>query len=192
MRAGVRLALAALGVVASLAAASGRAQDAQAALAALERGGHVLVMRHAQTVPGTGDPPGFRLGDCSTQRNLSDGGREDARRVGERLRSAGVKLDRVLSSAWCRCVDTARIAFGTVEVWAPLNSFFDDRGTEPRQTRELRARVAAFRGEGNLALVTHQVNIAALTGEFLGSGEALVLEPAGESFRLVGRLPPPR
>ena len=89
-------------------AVAARAQaPADPAWAALRAGGAVVVLRHAQTVPGIGDPPGFRLQDCSTQRNLSEEGRQQARRLGETLRRAGVKVDEVLSSRWCRCLDTA-------------------------------------------------------------------------------------
>jgi phosphohistidine phosphatase SixA len=81
----------------------------------LLRGGRqVVVMRHAVTTPGVGDPPGFRLGDCPTQRNLTDAGRDDARRVGAAFRSRGIPVGRVLSSRWCRCLETAQLAFGRV------------------------------------------------------------------------------
>jgi broad specificity phosphatase PhoE len=160
-----------------------------AAWVALRAGGHVLIVRHAQTVPGIGDPPGFRLDDCATQRNLSEAGRAQSKAMGERLAAAGVRVDEVLSSAWCRCLDTARLAFGRASAYEPLNSFFGGRGAEPRQTAALLERVRAWKGPGTLALVTHQVNVTALTGEVPGMGEALVLAPGGASgFRLVGRI----
>jgi phosphohistidine phosphatase SixA len=161
-----------------------------AAWAALKSGGHVLIVRHAQTVPGIGDPPGFRLDDCATQRNLSDAGRAQAKAMGERLAAAGVRVDEALSSAWCRCLDTARLAFGRATPYEPLNSFFDRRATEPRQTAALRERVRTWQGAGTLALVTHQVNITALTGEVPAMGEAIVLAPGGAAgFSVVGRIP---
>jgi phosphohistidine phosphatase SixA len=148
-------------------------------------------MRHAVTVPGVGDPPGFRLDDCATQRNLSDTGRGDARRIGETFRARGVPIGRVLSSRWCRCLETARLAFGTVEPWPPLDSFFDDRSREPEQTRVVRQLVGERPATGNLILVTHQVNIAALTGIFPAPGELIVLTPqGGGTFRAAGRLSP--
>ena len=163
------------------------------ALAELAAGGRVLLLRHAATTPGIGDPAGFRLGDCATQRNLSDAGRDAARALGARLAAAGVTIGPVLSSGWCRCLDTATLAFGRAERWPPLDSFFDDRRTEPTQTAEVRARIAAWRGPGTLVLVTHMVNIAAITGESTAMGEALVLAPAPASrhaagFERVGRL----
>ncbi|HEX4886352.1 MAG TPA: histidine phosphatase family protein [Casimicrobiaceae bacterium] len=166
------------------------AASADAAWSALAAGGHVLIVRHAQTEPGVGDPPQFRRGECATQRNLSEQGREQARAMGRRLRDAGVRIDAVLSSSWCRCLDTARLAFGRAEAYAPLDSFFGDRAGEPAQTAALRERIRAHQGPGTLALVTHQVNITALAGEFAGMGEALVLAPGGPGgFRLVGRIP---
>jgi len=168
----------------------GTAAAQDAALAALRGGGHVLIMRHSTTVPGVGDPSNFRLGDCATQRNLSDEGRVEATRFGARLRDAGIGFERVLSSAWCRCEETARLAFGSAEPWPPLNSFFNDRSTAEAQTAQIRSRVAGWKGPGNLALVTHQVNIQALTGEPVRQGEAMVLRPATGGFQLVGRIAP--
>lgn len=162
---------------------------ADAAWAALRAGGHVLIVRHAQTEPGVGDPPGFRRDDCATQRNLSEAGRAQARRMGQALRDAGVVADEVLSSSWCRCLDTATLAFGRAGRFAALDSFFDDRGAAPAQTAALRERVRAHRGPGTLVLVTHQVNITALAGEVPAMGEALVLAPGGpQGFAVVGRI----
>lgn len=153
----------------------------------LRAGGVAILLRHAQTVPGLGDPPGFRLGDCATQRNLSEEGRRQSRRIGAALEAQGVRVERVLSSQWCRCLDTARLAFPqhAVEAFPALNSFFDDRSTEPGQTRETRERIASIRPPANVAFVTHHVNILALTGLAVGAGEAvLLLSPD----RILGRL----
>jgi len=159
--------------------------------ALLKGGGQVVLMRHAATDPGVGDPPGFRLEDCATQRNLSSEGRDEARRVGEAFRARGIPIGRVLSSQWCRCLETARLAFGTVEPWPPLNSFFKDRSREAEQTQAVRQLVGERPAEGNLVLVTHQVNISALTGLFPAQGELIVLAPQGHgTFRVVGRLSP--
>ena len=113
-------------------------------LAELAKPGRVLMLRHAEA-PGVGDPPGFRLDDCGTQRNLDDSGRRQARALGARLANAGVAAARVYSSQWCRCLETARLAFPkvTVEPYPALNSFFEDRSTESQQTREAAARIAA-------------------------------------------------
>jgi broad specificity phosphatase PhoE len=142
----------------------------------LREGGCVVLMRHAQTDPGVGDPPNFKLGDCSTQRNLSEAGREQARRVGAAFLRERVKLDQVRSSAWCRCVDTAMLAFKQNTVWPPINSFFGTSGQD-EQTRTVLAAVQGWQAPRNLMLVTHQVNVTALTGEFLAMGEVFVTRP---------------
>lgn len=150
--------------------------------ARLRAGGLVLVMRHASTVDGLGDPPGFRMGDCSTQRNLSDGGRAEARRVGERLRREGVPIAQVYSSPWCRCRETATIAFGTAEVWDPLSSFFDVPDREPEYGERVRKRIASYvrkPPKGNVVMVTHNVNIAALTKLSVGPAEIVIVKPDG-------------
>jgi len=156
-------------------------------LTELRAGGCVVLLRHAQTVPGIGDPPGFRLHDCTTQRNLSEQGREQARRLGEVLAQARVPLGPVRSSRWCRCLDTGRLAFGRVEPWPVIDSFFADRATESVQTAALRDWVLTWGGPDNAMLVTHQVNITALTGAFVGMGEALVLRPGAGVLRTIGR-----
>jgi broad specificity phosphatase PhoE len=159
----------------------------EAAWSALRDRG-VLVLRHAETEPGIGDPPGFRLDDCSTQRNLSLAGRAQSAAVGRVLAEQRVSVARIESSQWCRCLDTARLAFPAlkVEPTPSLNSFFDDRSTETEQTRALRARIAAWRGPGTLVLVTHQVNITALAGRSTAVGEGVVLQSDGAGLRVVG------
>lgn len=149
--------------------------------ALLRQGGNIVLMRHAQTVPGVGDPPGFAIGDCRTQRNLSDAGRADAARIGEDFRKRGIPVAEVLSSRWCRCVDTAKLAFGTVRTATMLDSMFNDRerGGEEK-LRELYAFLARRPATtGNLVLVTHAQNISALTGESVASGEMLVARLEG-------------
>jgi len=155
------------------AAQSASAQDALDAARAADS--HIL-MRHA-IAPGTGDPAAFRLGDCSTQRNLSDEGRAQARRIGDRLREAGVAIDLVLASQWCRSTETAEfLGFGPVMAAPELNSFFADRGKGAAQTDALKARLAELDAAGRkAAVVSHQVNITALTGIYPASGEIVVI-----------------
>lgn len=154
----------------------------------LREGGLVVMMRHA-TAPGVGDPPGFRLGDCATQRNLSAEGRAEARRIGEAFRRNRVPIDEVRSSEWCRCRETAELAFGRYTAWPQINSFFDDRSAEPQQTAATRALMAGWKGKGNLVLVTHQVNISAASGSFASPGGIVVLQPAGAGrLEVVGGL----
>nr|WP_201830178.1 histidine phosphatase family protein [Microvirga zambiensis] len=163
----------------------------EAAWQALRDGDTVALFRHARA-PGTGDPPQFRLEDCSTQRTLSAEGRRQAETIGEQFRIRQVPVEQVLSSRWCRALDTARLAFrGLTEPFPPLDSFFVGREREEAQTRAVRERIEAWRSPGVLVLVTHQVNITALTGIFPEEGEALVLKPkAGSGFDLVGRVRP--
>lgn len=155
--------------------------------------GHIVVFRHANA-PGGGDPPGLKLGDCSTQRNLDDAGRAQARRIGEQFRRRGVKVGAVLTSQWCRARDTAELAFpGMARDDPSFNSFFDDRSREPAQTAQARATLARWRGPGVLVVTTHQVNISALTGVYPASGEGVVLAPDGSQpggVRVLGRVRP--
>jgi len=141
----------------------------------LQQGGNVVLIRHAQTIPGYGDPPGFRLNDCKSQRYLSENGREQSQRIGERFRKENIPIGPVLSSEWCRCYETAQLAFGTYELWPPLNSFFENYSTRDQQTKIVAERIASFTEKQNLILVTHQVNITALTGETISQGEGVVV-----------------
>lgn len=147
--------------------------------ARLRAGACVVVLRHARTDPGIGDPPGFRLDRCSTQRNLSAEGRAQAERIGQWFKSRGLEPSAVQSSAWCRCKDTADLAFGRHKVWPALNSFFGESRTRDTQTAQLRAALKAMPAGKFEVWVTHQVNMTALTGEGMVMGEALVLDVTG-------------
>ena len=154
-------------------------------------GGQVILMRHAVTTPGVGDPTGFKLDDCSTQRNLTDAGREDAPRVGATFRARAIPVGRVLSSPWCRCLETARLAFGAAEPWAPLSNLFDNRAAETEQLRALRDLAGRQPTAGNVVLITHGSVVLRLTGIQPAPAELVVLTPEGSSrFRVAGRLTP--
>jgi phosphohistidine phosphatase SixA len=156
--------------------------------AALAEGG-VALLRHA-LAPGTGDPPGMRLDDCSTQRNLSDAGREQARAIGAAFRARGIASADVATSAWCRAGETAALlGLGPVRHEPALDSFFGRAATQAERDGML-ALVAGWRGPGARVLVTHQVNVTLLTGIIPPSGGGVVLRPdqAG-GFAQVGRLP---
>lgn len=160
-----------------------------AAWQALRHGG-ILLLRHA-TAPGGGDPPGMRLDDCATQRNLDDAGRTQARRIGVMLRAAEVDVGSVLASAWCRTRETAEIAFpGRVVLEPAFNSFFANSCAGPEQTAAARAILRAWSGPGALIVSTHQVNITALTGIVPASGEGVVLRKEGDILTTVGRIRP--
>jgi len=159
----------------------------------LRGGGQVLFVRHASTVPGVGDPPGFRLEDCRTQRNLSEEGRNEAHRRGELLRRQKVPIGSVVSSQWCRCIDTAQLAFGRVdERWSALNNLFGRSANAAAQVTAMRPRISAYRGKGNLVLVSHGSTTLALTGVSPQQGQIIVLSPGGpDGFKVAGRLGPP-
>ena len=155
----------------------------------LQGGGVTVLMRHAATDPGIGDPPGFTLNRCATQRNLSDAGRQDARRIGAAFRLHGVAPGAVWSSRWCRCLDTARLAFGRVAPEPGLDSMFnDDEISAAAKLRSLRARLAARRDRTPLVLVTHDVNIRALTGQSLAPGEMVLTRLRDGKLEVIGRL----
>lgn len=159
----------------------------------LRQGGNIVLIRHAQTVPGVGDPSGFVLGDCRTQRNLSDKGRADAARIGAEFHRRGIPVAEVLSSRWCRCVDTANVAFGKVRTATMLDSMFNDpERSDEEKLRELYAYLARRPASaGNLVLVTHAQNISALTGESVASGEILVVRLDGpRKLKLLHRAAP--
>jgi phosphohistidine phosphatase SixA len=165
-----------------------------AAWAALKKPSAIVLFRHA-LAPGGGDPPGFKAGDCSTQRNLSDEGKLQAQRIGQTLRDRGVKVQAVWHSVWCRTRDTAQLAFPDMREPAlkpepAFNSFFSDRSTEPAQTAAARALLLNWRGSGALVVVTHQVNITQLTEIFPQSGEGIVIERSGKQLRVIGRIMP--
>ena len=146
----------------------------------LRTGGCAVLIRHAQTVAGVGDPPGFRVDMCSTQRNLSEDGRAQARRIGQWFQSLGLKPRAVQSSAWCRCKDTADLAFGRHVVWPALNSTFGNRDMQAAQTAQLRTALARIPAGQFEVWVTHQVNMTALTGEGMVMGEGLVVNAQGK------------
>ena len=156
----------------------------------LKQGGQVVLMRHALTTPGAGDPPDMRLEDCSTQRNLSDEGRRHARAVGAALREHKVPVDRVLTSPWCRCIETARLVFGARgEVSRALDNLFGRHDNEARQVSALRALAGEWRGKGNLFLVSHGSTILAATGISPDTSEMVIVTPSeGGSFAIAGRL----
>ena len=156
---------------------------------AAKQPGAIILMRHA-LAPGTGDPADLDLADCGTQRNLSDEGREQARKIGDAFKQRRIEITKVLTSQWCRCRETAELLdLGPVEEFSALNSFFRDRSTADAQTREALDFLDALPEDERLVLVTHQVNITALTNVFPKSGEAIVIDvSAGGEVELLGRI----
>jgi broad specificity phosphatase PhoE len=192
-------------------------QNLEALLRSEKGKGLVILVRHAETVSGIGDPPGFRLDDCSTQRNLSAEGRTQSRRLGEWFTSRGLVPTAVRSSQWCRCLDTAEEAFAKavpITAWPALNSTFQGRGDSQAQQAQIQAhlagrargapmpdsRTAPARHAGASVIraigvadfevwVTHQVMVSALTGQYVSMGEMVVARPDAQGrLQLVGRV----
>ncbi len=153
---------------------------------------NIVLMRHA-LAPGTGDPGNFTLGDCETQRNLNDVGREQAMKTGLFLRSNDLNFDTVYTSQWCRCVETAELMQAGADVveLPVINSFFQQMSRSSEQTQALQQWLSQQEADKPLLLVTHQVNITAYTGVYPRSGELVVgrFDDAGE-FTLLGRIDP--
>jgi len=163
-----------------------------AAWGLLKNGGHVAFIRHAITEPGIGDPEGFVLTDCRTQRNLSAQGRADAKAIGDAFRSHAIPVAEVLSSRWCRCLDTARLAFGKITPSQMLDSTFNDpNAPSDEKLRAVRSYAAKHAARGNLVFVTHAQNIQQLTGVSPSSGEIVVTRFESGKFIPVGRIPAP-
>ena len=178
-----------LGLIAALAClapAAARADDA--AREALREPGSVAVVRHSHA-PGACDPPDARLDDCSTQRNLDDAGRAQARRLGEAFRERGIVVGRVLSSPRCRCLETARLAFGRAEPWSVLQGALRDADLRRRLLIPVRQAIADHRDAAPLVLVTHGSVVSDLTGLDVPMGDVVVLRrSAGGAHAVAGRL----
>lgn len=158
---------------------------------ALREGRAVLMLRHA-LAPGTGDPAGFDLGDCATQRNLNDRGRQQARAWKTLLARHGIDRARVYTSQWCRCRDTATgMDVGPVTEWPALNSFFRSRGRESMQTRQTIALVNDLEPGPPVILVSHQVNVTALSGVYPSSNEGVIMVlPLSDNPTVLARVTP--
>ncbi len=172
-------------------AATARADDAL--WAQLAKGGHLMLMRHGLTSPGVGDPPGFKLDDCTTQRNLIETGRAESRRAGAAVKARNVPIEEVRTSPWCRCVETARLAFATEPVVdTMLSNLFTDPQNREAQVASFRRFAATRPTGGNIVLVTHGATIAAFTGINPATAEMVIVAPDGKgAYSVAGRLPVP-
>jgi phosphohistidine phosphatase SixA len=146
---------------------------------AMQDGQHVLLMRHADA-PGFGDPQGYRLDQCSTQRNLGERGKKQAKATGDWLTKQGITKAQVYSSPWCRCFDTASLLNkGEVKKEAALGSFFDDMSQAQKQTEALTKLIQLERiqhPKTPIIMVTHHVNIESFTGQVLSSGDMILVK----------------
>ncbi|MFK0690339.1 histidine phosphatase family protein [Mesorhizobium sp. IMUNJ 23033] len=169
-----------------VAPATAHATDAGWAL--LRDGGHVVLLRHAM-VTGTTDPANLDIAKCPTQLNLSARGQQQASRIGALFAARAAPIERVLSSRYCRCLDTARIAFeADPEPFAPLDLLKTDPAEKAAQLTAVMTEIRGYSGSDNLVLVTHLENIVALTGVSPREGEAVVVEPQGDGLRVLGRV----
>ena len=156
------------------------AEHAAASLANdLQDGQHVLLMRHADA-PGYGDPAGYVISQCSTQRNLGDYGKKQSKAISAWLSNQGIQKAEVFSSPWCRCLDTATLLNkGPVKIEPSLGSFFDDMSLQKKQTKALELFIKNELGKQSkapLILVTHHVNIQAYTGKVVGVGDMVLVK----------------
>ena len=152
----------------------------------LEDGGKLIFIRHAYA-PGSGDPNNFNLNDCSTQRNLSEDGRKQAKYIGEFFIKNKIKIDKVLSSEWCRCTETAKIAFKSFSTNNFLNSFYSPKykKNKVKQVDALKDYTKKFRNNGNLVLITHYVLISEVLNYAPSSGEIVVSD---KNFNIIGSI----
>jgi phosphohistidine phosphatase SixA len=161
-----------LGTIAPTHAFANLAQD-------LSDGRHILLMRHADA-PGFGDPKGYQLNQCATQRNLGEAGKKQSQIIGQWLKSQGISNARVFSSPWCRCIDTAKLLnLGPVTTAPELGSFFDDMSLEKEQTRNLEKLIKAqmsLNVKTPIIMVTHHVNIQAFTDKVVNVGDMVVVK----------------
>jgi broad specificity phosphatase PhoE len=158
-------------------------------LADLKTGGHAALLRHA-LAPGVGDPENFSLGDCTSQRSLSDAGRRQAAEIGLKFREAGLVEAELYTSQWCRCIETARLmGFGEPVELPILNSFFREYSRQQSQTEQLIDWLSSKDLSRPVILVTHQVNITALSGVYPESGEIVLIQrKANGSFDVTARI----
>lgn len=147
----------------------------------------MLLIRHASTEPGVGDPPCFTLGQCGTQCNLSQAGRAEAIDISAWFRQHGLQPQTVFSSQWCRCQDTARLAFGHCEDWPALNSTFATQGQHEQQLQMLGQRLRHLPGGTLHVWVTHQVIMTGLTGAYPDMGEGFMMDASG-TLRARGKM----
>ena len=152
----------------------------------LEDGGKLIFIRHAYA-PGNGDPNNFNLNDCSTQRNLNKEGREQAKYIGEFFKKNNIEIDKVLSSEWCRCKETAKIAFKNFSTNNFLNSFYNSKyaKNKDKQIKALNDYIKKFQSDKNLILITHYVLISEVLNYAPSSGEIVVSD---KNFNMIGSI----
>ena len=156
----------------------------------LKKGGYVILMRNSAVDEGLGDPKGYKVNDCTTQLNLTDKGRAEAKKIGDEFKKRKIPIKQVFTSAFCRTKETAQLAFGKADVWEALNSFYDKPERKSEQTRLLHQRLESPPTDGaNLVLVTHGYNIVSAVGLNPDPGDMLIIAPAFRvGYKIVGEL----
>ena len=155
-------------------------------LNSLQEGKKIVFIRHA-IAPGNGDPDNINLKDCNTQRNLSKEGIKQSEKIGKFFRDNKIEIDKILSSEWCRCKDTAKFAFNNYKILSALNSFYDEKfaHNEDKQIHELKSYIEDWKSNKNLVLVTHYVVISAMLNKGVSSGEIVVSD---KSLNIIGSI----
>ena len=155
-------------------------------LKSLKEGKKLVFIRHA-IAPGNGDPNNFDINDCSTQRNLDENGIEESKKIGLFFKNNKIKIDKVLSSQWCRCKDTAKYAFKNFETFDALNSFYDEKfaENETKQIKDLKNYIKKWNSDKNLVLITHFVVISSIVNTGASSGEIIISD---KNFNIVGSI----
>ena len=155
-------------------------------LDSLQEGNKLIFIRHA-LAPGNGDPDNFKINDCSTQRNLNKKGIDQSILIGDFFKKNKIQIDKVLSSEWCRCKDTAKYAFKKFEVFQALNSFYDERfaENETKQIKDLKKLINSWSSDKNLVLVTHYVVILSILNVGSSSGELIITD---KNLNIIGSI----
>ena len=155
-------------------------------LKSLKEGKKLVFIRHA-IAPGNGDPNNFDINDCSTQRNLDENGIEESKKIGLFFKNNKIKIDKVLSSQWCRCKDTAKYAFKNFETFDALNSFYDEKfaANEAKQIKDLKNYIKNWNSDKNLVLITHFVVISSILNTGSSSGEIIISD---KNFNIIGSI----
>ena len=152
----------------------------------LKLGKKIVFLRHA-LAPGNGDPDNFDINDCKTQRNLSSKGRLQSEKIGNFFKINNIKIDKVLSSEWCRCKETAEIAFENFQTFNALNSFYEARFSKnkSKQIEDLKNFINNWDSDSNLIIVTHFVVISELLNKGTSSGEMIITD---KKLKILGNL----
>ena len=155
-------------------------------LNSLQEGNKIIFIRHA-IAPGNGDPDNFNIKDCSSQRNLDNNGIKQSKKIGLFFKNNKIKIDKVLSSEWCRCKDTAKYAFENFETFDALNSFYDEKFTsnETKQINDLKKYIKNWKSDKNLVFVTHYVVISSILNVGSSSGEIIITD---KNLNIIGSI----